>query len=67
MLRVIVQNVKKTSKKVGFKAAGGISTPEEALGYALLTKKILGDDYLNNQTFRIGASRLTDRLVEFLT
>lgn len=67
MLDVIMQNVKKTSKKVGFKAAGGISTPEEALQYASLAKKIVGDDYIKNQTFRIGASRLTDRLAAFLT
>lgn len=67
MLDVIMQNVKKTSKKVGFKAAGGISTPEEALQYASLAKKIVGDDYIINQTFRIGASRLTDRLAAFLT
>lgn len=67
MLDVIMQNVKKTSKKVGFKAAGGISTPEEALQYAMLAKKIVGEYYVNNQTFRIGASRLTDRLAAFLT
>lgn len=67
MLSVIAQNVKKSVKKVGFKAAGGISTPEEAMAYAELTKKILGDDYVNNQTFRIGASRLTDRLHSILT
>lgn len=67
MLDVIMQNVKKTSKKVGFKAAGGISEPTEALAYAQLAKKILGDDYVKNQTFRIGASRLTDRLAAFLT
>lgn len=67
MLNVINENVKKGKKKVGFKAAGGISTPEEALAYAELAKKILGDDYINNQTFRIGASRLTDRLFANLT
>ena len=67
MLRVIDENVKKTSKKVGFKAAGGISEPAEAIAYAQLAKKILGDDYIKNQTFRIGASRLTDCLVAFLT
>ena len=67
MLRVVAENVKKSSKKVGFKAAGGISEPAEALDYALLAKKIMGDDYVNSQTFRIGASRLTDRLVAFLT
>lgn len=67
MLNVINENVKKGKKKVGFKAAGGISTPEEALAYAELAKKILGDDYINNQTFRIGASRLTNRLFANLT
>ena len=67
MLNVINENVKKSKKWVGFKAAGGISTPEEALAYAEMAKKILGDDYINNQKFRIGASRLTDRLFAILT
>ena len=67
MLTVINENVKKGKKEVGFKAAGGISTPEEALAYAEMAKKIMGDDYVINQTFRIGASRLTDRLHAFLT
>ena len=67
MLTVINENVKKGKKEVGFKAAGGISTPEEALAYAEMAKKIMEDDYVINQTFRIGASRLTDRLHAFLT
>ena len=67
MLTVINENVKKGKKRVGFKAAGGISTPEEALAYAEMAKKIMGEDYVNNQTFRIGASRLTDRMHAILT
>ncbi|MBP5546352.1 MAG: deoxyribose-phosphate aldolase [Bacteroidales bacterium] len=67
MLKVINENVKKSKKTVGFKTAGGISTPEEALAYAEMAKKIMGDDYVRSQTFRIGASRLTDRLFAFLT
>ena len=67
MLNVVKENVKFNKKTVGFKAAGGISTPEEALEYALLVKKILGEEYINSQTFRIGASRLTERLHAFLT
>jgi deoxyribose-phosphate aldolase len=67
MLTVINENVKKGKKRVGFKAAGGISTPEEALAYAEMAKKITGEDYVNNQTFRIGASRLTDRMHAILT
>ena len=67
MLKVINENVKKSKKTVGFKAAGGISIPEEALAYAEMAKKIMGDDFVRSQTFRIGASRLTDRLFAILT
>ena len=67
MLTVINENVKKGKNWVGFKAEGGISTPEEALAYAEMAKKIMGDDFVKNQTFRIGASRLTDRLFAILT
>lgn len=67
MLEVIANYVKIYKKKVGFKAAGGIREPAEALDYALLAKKIVGEDYINNQSFRIGASRLTDKLFSLLT
>ena len=67
MLNCIKKNVNFNKKTVGFKAAGGISTPEEAIEYALLAKKVMGNDYVNNQTFRIGASRLTERLHAILT
>lgn len=67
MLKCIADSVKINKKRVGFKAAGGISTPEEALAYAEMAKKILGEEYINNQSFRIGASRLTDRLYSILT
>ena len=67
MLNVIKEKVKISKNKVGFKAAGGIREPEDALAYAELAKKILGADYINNQTFRVGASRLTDRLYSLLT
>ena len=67
MLNVVNENVKFNKKRVGFKAAGGIRTPEEALAYAELAKKKVGDKYINNQTFRIGASRLTESLYSLLT
>lgn len=67
MLNVVNENVKFNKKRVGFKAAGGIRTPEEALAYAELAKKIVGDKCINNQTFRIGASRLTESLYSLLT
>lgn len=67
MLQCIADNVKINKKNIGFKAAGGIREPEEALAYAKLAQKIMGADYINNQTFRIGASRLTDKLFALLT
>ena len=67
MLEVIANYVKIYKKTVGFKVAGGIREPEEALNYVLLAKKIVGEDYVSNQTFRIGASRLTDKLFSLLT
>ena len=67
MLQVIANYVKIYKKAIGFKAAGGIRTPEEAVNYTLLAKKIVGNDFINNQMFRIGASRLTDSLFSLLT
>ena len=67
MLNVINDNLKKTKKIVGFKAAGGIRKPEEALAYAEMARKICGEEYINKQTFRIGASSLTEAMYSLLT
>ena len=48
---------------VGLKAAGGISTGEEAMKYYVLVKKILGDAYLNKDLFRFGASKLANEIL----
>ena len=67
MLQSIVEYHEMSGKWVGFKAAGGISTPEQALSYWELAQQYIGEEHLNKQYFRIGASRLTDRLFSFLT
>lgn len=67
MLSTIKSHYDKTGKWVGFKAAGGISTPDEVLKYYQLATRILDFNPITNQHFRIGASRLTDRLFAFLT
>ena len=67
MLNVVKENVNFNKKAIGFKAAGGIREPLEALSYAEMAKKIMGDEYVNKQTFRIGASRLTESLYSLLT
>ena len=67
MLLAVRDYIKISKKTVGFKAAGGISNPSDALIYYLLHKKILGKEITNNQNFRIGASRLTSQLFKFLS
>ncbi|HHU00515.1 MAG: deoxyribose-phosphate aldolase [Bacteroidota bacterium] len=57
----------KRKRKVGFKAAGGVSTVEDALIYWSIQKQVLGDSWLNNSLFRIGTSRLADTLLKEIT
>ncbi len=63
MSRAVKAYHTKTGKKVGLKAAGGISTADEALVYYTIIKDVLGNDWLNNDLFRIGASRLANNLL----
>jgi len=52
-----------TGERKGFKPAGGISTSADAMVYLTIVKEILGDKWLNNNLFRIGASRLANDLL----
>lgn len=52
-----------TGIKVGFKAAGGITTSAEALVYYQIVSHCLGEVWLNNTLFRIGASRLANNIL----
>jgi deoxyribose-phosphate aldolase len=52
-----------TGEKRGFKAAGGIVTPSDAILYMAIVKEILGDEWLTPELFRIGASRLANNLL----
>ncbi len=63
MARAVKEYYQKAGKKVGLKAAGGISTAKEVLIYYNIVKSVLGDDWLNNNLFRIGASRLANNLL----
>ncbi len=53
----------RTGVKVCYKPAGGVATTEEAVQHFTLVKEILGEDWLNNQSFRFGASRLANNLL----
>lgn len=53
----------KTGRKVGFKAAGGISNSKDALCYYCIGKSILGAEWMNKNLFRYGVSRLGNSLM----
>jgi len=63
MCHAIKDYREKTGKKVGIKPAGGISTTEHALEYASIVKGVLGEEWLDQALFRIGASRLANNLL----
>ena len=52
-----------TGRKVGFKAAGGISTAKDAVCYYSIVKTLLGEEWLNKDLFRFGVSRLANALM----
>ncbi len=56
----------KTGEKRGFKPAGGIVETGDALLYLNIVRETLGNEWLNNQLFRIGASRLANNLLSAL-
>ncbi len=56
MTRAIREYFERTGYKVGFKPAGGIRTAKQSLDWLILMKEELGNDWLNNSLFRIGAS-----------
>jgi len=64
MLDAIRDHYGKTGKMVGIKPAGGISDAETALQYYILTDEILGNEWMNKEWLRIGASRLVDALID---
>merc|ERR1712142_671144 len=58
MCRAIREYQEATGFRVGFKPAGGIRTAKDAIAWLVLIKEELGDSWLNNKMFRIGASGL---------
>lgn len=63
MCQCIKEYYEKTGRKVGFKCSGGVRTTAEALQYYALVKEILGDEWLNQDYFRIGASSLANAVL----
>ena len=63
MCQAIREYYQATGRKVGFKPAGGINTVHDALVYYTIVKEVLGEEWLTNELFRLGTSRLANLLL----
>ena len=63
MLEAIRDFYFKTGMMVGMKPAGGISTAKQALHNLVMVKETLGEEWLSNEWFRFGASRLANDIL----
>ncbi|MGL5980028.1 MAG: deoxyribose-phosphate aldolase [Phocaeicola sp.] len=63
MCEAIKEYYENTYEMVGFKPAGGINTPHDALVYYTIVKEVLGEKWLNNKRFRLGTSRMANLLL----
>ncbi|MBD1544778.1 deoxyribose-phosphate aldolase [Roseibium aggregatum] len=66
MLTAIEEARRDHERTVGFKAAGGIRSLEDAVGYLALADRIMGPNWVSASTFRFGASGLLDALIATL-
>lgn len=63
MCQAIKEYYEQRGNKVGFKPAGGINTVNDALIYYTIVKEVLGKEWLSNELFRLGTSRLANLLL----
>lgn len=66
MCKVVAEKKTDLQRSVGLKVSGGVKTLEEAWAYRKMLQKICGDEYLNPNMFRIGASSLLKDLKKYL-
>lgn len=67
MCQAIKDYFEETGRKVGFKAAGGIKTVEDAVLYYTIVEDILGEEWLSPALFRIGASSVANNILSAIT
>ncbi len=63
MCQAIKEYYEKTGIQIGFKPAGGLNRVMDALIYYTIVKEVLGNEWLTNQWFRLGTSRLANLLL----
>lgn len=62
MTRAIRNFYLKTGVKIGLKPAGGLKDSTDALSWIMLVRTQLGQEWLNNKMFRIGASSMLNNI-----
>lgn len=60
MIHAIQEFFQRTGRKIGFKPAGGVRTYQDAVAWMTMIKLTLGDEWLQPNLFRFGASGLLD-------
>ena len=63
MCQAIKEYYDKTGIQIGFKPAGGLNSVSDALTMYTIVKEVLGEQWLTNQWFRMGTSRLANLLL----
>lgn len=64
--RIMLSAIKDSGKDVGFKAAGGVRTAEEASEFLNVARDIMGDTWVTPEHYRFGASSLLGNLLTTL-
>ena len=66
MCQAIREYYDKTGIRIGFKPAGGINSVMDAITYYTIVKEVCGEEWLTNELFRLGTSRLANLLLSEL-
>jgi deoxyribose-phosphate aldolase len=64
--RIMMQVIKDKKPSVGFKPAGGVKTAADVQEYLEIATELLGEQWVNANNFRFGASSLLTNLLETL-
>ena len=66
MCKAIKEYKAQTGRWVGFKAAGGIKSIDDAVVYYTIVREVLGQEFIDKKLFRIGTSSLANQLINAL-
>ncbi|MCE8038680.1 deoxyribose-phosphate aldolase [Halomonas sp. MCCC 1A11062] len=64
--KILLTAIKASGRDVGFKAAGGVRTAEDAAAYLQLAERVMRAEWITPAHFRFGASGLLGSLLETL-